>query len=175
MRSTKKHPVRRRVRAVAALSLLGQASAFSFLPYVARTSHTSNNKNSAFGWNSMTSRRSAIIYNPQDGISYQEERASPALYVDNGPVRTIANIVQDLSKDQADLAEMACAFAPMGHNLQLKDIEFVHVLNVGISHLDLSAVLCQNAGCITVAVPVIFQSLVTKRRALALVMPTSWS
>jgi hypothetical protein len=86
-------------------------------------------------------------------ISYSSRSS---LYYEDAPVSTMATIIESLSSETAALARMVVAFAPKEHNLKLDDIQAVHVLNVDVSYIELSAVLCEQYDCLTVAVPVSF-------------------
>jgi hypothetical protein len=105
------------------------------------THHEDNSKISSYSSSSSSSRSSL----------YYEDPASPA-----GVSPTMATIMDSLSSETAALARMVVAFAPKEHNLKLDDIQAVHVLNVDVSYIELSAVLCEQYDCLTVAVPVSF-------------------
>jgi hypothetical protein len=66
------------------------------------------------------------------------------------------HIAEELSRRMSSLARLACAFSPPGHSLALNDIESVSVIEIDESHIDLAAVICEDGGCVTVKVPVIF-------------------
>lgn len=56
----------------------------------------------------------------------------------------------------ASLARLAVAFSPPDRCISLKDIEHVEVLCVDENHIELSAVLCEDDGCVATFVPVSF-------------------
>jgi hypothetical protein len=92
---------------------------------------------------------SATVYNP-DG--YIEEY----YYEDYGSSGDTA-LAESLSKKCISaLARLACAFAPAGHGLHLKDFDSVNVLTVDENHIEISAILCDDGSCVSIAVPVNF-------------------
>lgn len=91
----------------------------------------------------------ATVYNP-DG--YTEEYH----YEEYGSSGDTA-LAESLSKKNlATLARLACAFAPAGHGLHLKDLESVTVVTVDENHIEISAILCADGSCVNVMVPVNF-------------------
>jgi hypothetical protein len=91
----------------------------------------------------------ATVYNP-DG--YIEEY----YYEDYGSSGDTA-LAESLSKKCISaLARLACAFAPAGHGLHLKDFDSVNVLTVDENHIEISAILCDDGSCVSIAVPVNF-------------------
>lgn len=106
------------------------------------------------GWIPASTRRKAVIYGP-DGDSHDDEHSSSSLaWLEESSSSTMVETVS--AKCMPSLAKVACGFAPDGHEFRLQDIETVHVLEVDESHIELSAVLCENRGCVTVAVGVDF-------------------
>ena len=70
-----------------------------------------------------------------------------------------ATVAEALSYDQdrvGSLARLAVAFAPPSQGLSLDVIEKVDVLCVNENHIDIQVVICENGGCLTVAVPITF-------------------
>lgn len=68
-------------------------------------------------------------------------------------------LVESLSQNWGtSLARLACAFAPPDHSIHPKDLEAAHVISVNEEKIEISAVLCEASGCVTVAVPVTFPS-----------------
>jgi hypothetical protein len=68
-------------------------------------------------------------------------------------------IARHLSYDKdrlAALARLAVAFSPQQQCLSLRDIVSVEILSVNNDHIDISAVVCENDGCVTILVPVSF-------------------
>ena len=68
-------------------------------------------------------------------------------------------IARHLNYDEnklATLARLAVAFSPAQQCLSLQDIEHVEILSVDHSHIDISAVVCESDGCVTIFVPVNF-------------------
>ena len=62
-----------------------------------------------------------------------------------------------LDPDQlASLSRLACAFSPPDHSLSLRDLEQVRVIAIDENHIELSAVVCEEEGCVTILVPVQF-------------------
>jgi hypothetical protein len=114
----------------------------AFSPYCSRPRQTGGR-----GW-LITS--GATIYSPDGSIEdysdikpYQQETNS---FMDS---------LQKVDK-KAMLARLACAFAPPGYAMNPKDLETVHVLAVDESHIELSAIICEGGGCVSVSVPVQF-------------------
>jgi hypothetical protein len=91
----------------------------------------------------------ATVYNPDGYIEeyYYEENGSSG---DTALAESLSN------KCLSSLARLACAFAPAGHNLHLKDFDSVTVLTVDESHIEITAILCEDGSCVSVAVPVNF-------------------
>lgn len=56
------------------------------------------------------------------------------------------------------LARLAVAFSPPERALKLKDIENVEVVCVSATHIDIEAIICEDGGCVSLAVPVSFPS-----------------
>eukprot|EP00977_Amphora_coffeiformis_P001830 scaffold353_cov185-Amphora_coffeaeformis.AAC.58 len=54
------------------------------------------------------------------------------------------------------LARLAVAFAPPGQALKLDQIEKVEVICVEHDHIDIQAIICEDGGCVSLAVPVRF-------------------
>jgi hypothetical protein len=56
----------------------------------------------------------------------------------------------------AALARLAVAFSPPGMALDLRHIQHVTVIRVDENHIDIEAVVCEEDGCVTLAVPITF-------------------
>ena len=123
-----------------ALFLANSGSAFPFI---------------SLGWVSRSTYRNAITYGP-DRDSYGDGYISPTLtwLDDEYSTPTIVEAVSE--KCMPSLAKVACGFAPDGHGFRLQDIDSVYVVDVDESHIELSAVLCEDIECVTVAVDVDF-------------------
>jgi hypothetical protein len=70
-----------------------------------------------------------------------------------------AAVAESLSYDQkrvGSLARLAVAFSPPERALSLDAIEKVEVICVGQDHIDIQAIICEDGGCITLAVPIKF-------------------
>jgi len=68
-------------------------------------------------------------------------------------------IATKLNQDQdkkASFARLAVANSPPGHKLSLKDIENVDIIAVDEHRLEMSAVVCEEEGCVAIYVPVEF-------------------
>jgi hypothetical protein len=91
----------------------------------------------------------ATVYSPDGHIEeyYYEDSGS------SGDTALAESLSQ---KYLSTLARLACAFAPDGHGLHLKDLDSVTVLTVDEDHIEISAILCDDGSCVSVAVPVNF-------------------
>ena len=109
----------------------------------------------------------AIIYGLDDDDNsdkpYKEEEVSIDLF---GEKRTDPEVIESINQNQGALARMAVAFSPPEHSFTLKDIEHVGVINIGESHLNIEAILCEDQGCVNVAVPVRFVNPCVENEAL---------
>lgn len=54
------------------------------------------------------------------------------------------------------LARLAVHFSPLDRRLQLDQIERVNILCVSHNHIDIQAVICEDGGCVSLAVPIKF-------------------
>lgn len=102
----------------------------------------------------ITTRRLATVYG-QDGWLEEEESSSyfgdNALFASPSP-SLIDSLLQHTGL--GELARLAAAFSP--HAVALQDIQDVQVVNVDEHHVDLSAVVCEDSGCVTLFCPISF-------------------
>ena len=70
---------------------------------------------------------------------------------------SIADSISQNSEQTASLARLAVAFSPPEHSIKLEDITQIQVIQVSSSHMELSAVVCDESQCVTIFVPVPFQ------------------
>lgn len=120
------------------------------------------------GWVATITRRSllrATIYAPSGGwedeyCGLDDDGNENSLFSSSpfhSEIEKHSALVSFLSNDHMTaLARLAVAFSPPGHALELRDIEHVQVLRVDENHIDIQAVICENDGCVTLAVPVTF-------------------
>ena len=165
-------------KALAVLSTLSFASAFHGL---ARTSHLSNGGVVPFPSGGSTSTTTvtrtsrtmmttsrttatttflpALIYGWDDADDDEKTSVTMTPFdtgVNHCPPTGIA-VAQSLSVDPdrvGSLARLAVAFAPPGQALKLDQIEKVDVLCVAHDHIDIQAIICEDGGCVSLAVPV---------------------
>lgn len=107
--------------------------------------------------------RATIIYAPSEGGGWDEEYCGldddddDVDDVENGLSTEKAALMNILSKDHmVALARLAVAFSPAGAAIDLRHIEAVQVLGMDELHIDIQAVVCEEDGCVTLAVPVMF-------------------
>ena len=107
----------------------------------------------------------AVIYQPD-----WENEDSPNSVIreeeDNTPIfgsffsstieehRDLADFIHRGSMDS--LARLAVVFSQADRKLELKDIETVEILGMDRDHINIQAVLCEDDGCVTLAVPISF-------------------
>jgi len=102
---------------------------------------------------SIGSGRPATIFAP----SWEEEGFSNYGLDEKEKNTPPFSLMETLSRDQGvALARLAAAFSPVGHHLVLKDIDHVTVITIDENHIDIQAVICEDEGCVTIAVPVSF-------------------
>jgi hypothetical protein len=111
---------------------------------------------------SVTTPLRALIYGWDDGddddstpveTSFRYETELAQCSVEG--VAVAESIVYDPDR-LGSLARLAVAFSPPERALQLDQIERVDVLCVSQKHIDLQAVICEDGGCVTLAVPIKF-------------------
>ncbi len=70
---------------------------------------------------------------------------------------SIANSISQSTDKTSSLARLAAAFSPPDQSIKLEDITQIQVIQVSNTHIDLSAVVCDESQCVTILVPVSFQ------------------
>lgn len=142
----------------------GVPTAHSFLG----TSTFHNNAKRQSGWQGIIRSavfRKATVYSPSWEDESEKGRGIFDEYDGDGGnlLSTItthdprhAALAANISQNYvASLARLAAAFNPHGH-LDMRNIEHVEVLDVDDAHMDIEAVVCEEDGCVTLAVPVNF-------------------
>ena len=118
------------------------------------------------GTSAETFRLPALVYGWDDA---SDEECDPEDYsviagLDTGVAQCSpagVAVAESLSYDQdrvGSLARLAVAFAPPGQALKLDQIEKVDVICVTHDHIDIQAIICEDGGCVSLAVPVRFPS-----------------
>lgn len=105
----------------------------------------------------------ALIYGWDDDID--DDLASPVemtfKYESELPQCTTEGVAvaESISYDPdrlGSLARLAVAFSPPERALKLDQIERVNVLCVSQKHIDIQAIICEDGGCVSLAVPIQF-------------------
>jgi len=120
---------------------------------------------------------SAVIYgwdgdyeDVEEGQEYDYDPAAASIFADDsltGPSfnsapgsRSIIEMSEAMNADPSKtgtFARLAAAHAPPERPIDIEKIEEIHVVNVSDSHVELSAVLCEDGGCVSLFVPVGFK------------------
>lgn len=111
-----------------------------------------------------TTQLNALIYGWEDGPDDESSSSSSSKYsvLDTGSTQctpTGIALAESLSYDQdrvGSLARLAVAFCPPGKGLELDQIEKIDVICVSHDHIDIQAIICEDGGCVSLAVPVRF-------------------
>lgn len=135
------------------------SSACAFSPEIPRTRITTSCPGKT------TSSRSALIYG-WDGDDDEEcSIATPVetTFTYDGELDQCSTegmeIAETISYDPdrlGSLARLAVAFSPQDRSLALDQIERVEILCVSQKHIDLQAIICEDGGCVSLAVPIQF-------------------
>ncbi len=110
-----------------------------------------------------TTHNRALIYGWDDDID--EDLVSPVemkfKYESELPQCTTEGVAvaESISYDSdrlGSLARLAVAFSPPERALKLNQIERVDVICVSQKHIDIQAIICEDGGCVSLAVPIQF-------------------
>lgn len=102
------------------------------------------------GWDDESNSYTSSFDEPSNGILGGYDPWSNHL-------TSIADSISQSTEQTASLARLAVAFSPPEHSIKLEDITQIQVIQVSNSHMDLSAVVCDESQCVTIFVPVPFQ------------------
>jgi hypothetical protein len=99
-------------------------------------------------------------------FSYDEESdsqtssfdASSSILDENYPDATssVSTLISNDDTKMSSLARLAVAFSPPGQSLDLEQIRDLQIVNVDPSHIEISAVVCDEMQCVTLLVPINF-------------------
>ncbi len=100
--------------------------------------------------NSSSSNPESTFDAPSDILSENDTKILEEEYT------TIAEHLTCNKDREASLARLAVAFSPPDRSVKLEDIHRVHIIEVRNDHIEISAVVCDEADCLTLLVPVTF-------------------
>ena len=103
----------------------------------------------------------AVIYEPDwddtssnSVIQHEEETSYGSFFSET---ETRGDLSDFIHRDSMDaLARLAVVFSQADRKLELRDIENIEILSVDKTHINIQAVLCEDDGCVTLAVPISF-------------------
>lgn len=122
---------------------------------------------SSRGLSTTTTGRQALIYGWDDGDDDESTSATLTpmetnIHYDNEITQCSVEgiqVAESISYDAdrlGSLARLAVAFSPPERALKLDQIERVDVMCVSQHHIDIQAIICEDGGCLSLAVPIQF-------------------
>ena len=106
----------------------------------------------------------ATIFEWEDNSISSSSGSNPTYSFENETPNKIRNedytsmaetITQNKDKT-ASLARLAVAFSPPDQRFNIEDINHIHIIEVTNDHIEISAVICDEADCLTLLVPISF-------------------
>jgi len=121
------------------------------LPSIISSSSSMKRSATIIGWDDESSSYTSTFDEPDHDILGQYDNSISHGY------NSIADTISQNSEKTASLARLAAAFAPPDQSIKMEDITQIQVIQVSSSHIELSAVVCDESQCVTILVPVPFQ------------------